>query len=142
MAATNAYAISQPVADNAKNVGSNVVAIAAGAGVAQVVTPIVPQHGLTVENMTSNWIRLSWTFTAGIVAGGAAANRVSLIPPNRGWTFDFGDHAGDNALGEITPVTSVSVIAVAAPTATIESGALTAATAATAGLVVMNWITT
>lgn len=142
MAATNASAIAQPVADNAKNVGGNVAAIPAGAGVAQTVTPVVPQHGATVENLTSNWIRLAWTFTAGITAGGAAANRVSLLPPNRIYTFDFGDHAGDNATGEIAPITSVSATAVATPTATGEAGALAAATAASAGLVVFNFLTT
>jgi hypothetical protein len=129
-----------PVADNSKAVGSNVVQVAAGAGVAQTITPVVPQQGATIINLSNNWLRFTWTFTAGITAGGAAANRVTLIPPNFTQSVDFSDNAGDNAINSLDVVTSVAVIATLTPTATVEAGVLGTATAATAGTVVINWI--
>jgi hypothetical protein len=128
------------VADNKKAVGANVVAIAAGAGAATVVTPSVPQQGANVRNITNNWVRLAWTFAAGITAGGAAANRVTLIPPNSLETLDFGDHEGGASSSQIDPVLSVSVTPVTAPVATAEAGTLVVSAAATAGLVLINWI--
>lgn len=129
-----------PLADNVKNVGSNVVAIAAGAGASQTVTPTVPQQGATVINTSSNWIRVGWTFNTGITSGGAVANRVTLIPPNYTVTMDFGANDGDNALSAIDAVVSATVIATLVPTTTAEAGTLGAATAASAGLVVFDWI--
>jgi hypothetical protein len=129
-----------PVADNTKQVGANLVQIAAGAGVAQTVTPIVPQQGATIINLSSNWIRVGWVYAAGVSGGGAAANRVTIVPPNFTQTIDFGDVDGDNSLAALDAVASVTVIATLNPSATAEAGTLGAATAAVAGTVVLNWI--
>lgn len=129
-----------PVADNTKQVGSNIVQIAAGVGVAQTVTPVVPQQGATVINLSSNWVRVGWVYTAGVTGGGAAANRVTLVPPNFTQTIDFGDTSGDSSLASLDTITSATVIATLNPSATAEAGTLGAATAAVAGTVVINWI--
>lgn len=131
-----------PIADNTKQVGSNVVAIASGAGVSQTVTPITPQQGATVINLSANYIRVGWVYTPGIAGGGAVANRVTLIPPNFTQTIDFGDTEGESSTSSIDAVTSATVIAVVNPTVTVEAGTLGAATAAAAGLVIFNWVTT
>lgn len=128
-----------PKADNNKGVGSNVVLIAAGAGVAQVITPAQPQNAVSVINSTANYIRVTYTLAVGINATGAAATRVRLVMPGIIDNLDLGATDGNSAADVILPITSVSVVAVNTPAATSEVGTLAVATAATAGIVVLNW---
>lgn len=125
--------------DVTKEVGAFVVGIPAGAGVAQVVNPAVPVQGLTAFNYTTNLLRGTVTFSAGVTANGIAATRVFLVPPGASYSLDFSDHDGDNAIGAIDAIESVSFIAVAPGAATAEASTLAAATAAVAGVAYVNF---
>jgi hypothetical protein len=124
--------------DLSKEVGSFVAAIPAGAGVAQVVDPAVPVQSATLYNTSPNLVRATFTFTAGIVALGVAATRCILVPAGGTATVDFADHDGDNAVGALDGINSISVIAVIPGTVTTEASTLLAATAAVAGNVYIN----
>lgn len=128
-----------PKADNSKGVGSNVFAIPAGAGVPVVITPAQPQNAVTVINTTANWLRVTFTFTAGILSTAAAGTRVRLVPPGLIDNVDLGATDGNTASDVILPIASVSIVALVTPTATAEGSTLAVATAATAGVGVLNW---
>jgi hypothetical protein len=133
-------AFSAPIAaDLTKEVVSYVVAIPAGAGVAQVVDPAVPVQALTAYNYSSALVRAVVTFAAGITSTGVAATRTFLVPPGATASLDFADHDGDNAVGHVNAIESVSFIAVVPGAATAEASTLAAATAAVAGLVYVNF---
>ena len=125
--------------DLSKAVESFVVGVQAGAGVAAVVNPSVPMQALTAYNYTSNLLRATVTFSAGIVGTNAAPVRTFLIPPGATATLDFADHSGDNAVGAIDGIDSVSVIAVIPGAVTAEASTLAAATAAVAGVAYINF---
>jgi hypothetical protein len=133
-------AFSAPISpDLTKEVQSFVVSIPAGAGVAQVVNPNVPVQSMTTYNYTSNLIRGTVTFSAGIISTGVAATRTFLIPPGASASIDFADHDGDNAVGSIDGIDSVSYVAVNPGVVTAESSTLVAAAAAVAGSVYVNF---
>jgi hypothetical protein len=125
--------------DLTKAVESYVVGIPAGAGVAQVVNPTVPVQGLTAYNYTTNVLRGTVTFSAGVTGTNAAPVRTFLVPPGATYSLDFADHDGDNAVGAIDAIDSVSFIAVAPGAVTAEASTLVAATAAAAGLAYVNF---
>jgi hypothetical protein len=128
-----------PKADNSKGVGSNVFAIPAGAGVPVVVTPAQPQNAVTVINTTANWLRVTFTFTSGILTSAPAPTQCRLVPPALVDNTDLGLTDGGSAFNFISPIASVSIVALLTPTATAEGGTLAVATAATAGVGVLNW---
>jgi hypothetical protein len=115
------------------------VGIPAGAGVAQVVNPTVPVQGLTAYNYTTNVLRGTVTFSAGVTGTNAAPVRTFLVPPGATYSLDFSDHDGDNAVGAVDAIDSVSFIAVAPGAVTAEASTLVAATAAAAGLAYVNF---
>jgi hypothetical protein len=125
--------------DVTKEVGAFVVGIPAGAGVAQVVNPAVPVQSVTAYNYTTNLIRGTVTFSAGVTATGVAATRTFLVPPGATYSLDFSNHDGDNAVGAIDAIDSISFIAVLPGAVTAEASALVAATAAVAGVVYLNF---
>lgn len=125
--------------DLTKEVQSFVVAIPAGAGAAQVVNPTVPVQAFTAYNYSNNLVRGTVTFSAGVTASGVAATRTFLVPPGASASIDFADHAGDNAVGSVDGIDSVSFIAVDAGAATAEAGTLAATATASAGLVYVNF---
>lgn len=125
--------------DTTKAVESYVVSIPAGAGVAQVVNPTVPVQGFTAYNYTTNLLRGTVTFSAGVVGVNAAPVRTFLVPPGATYSLDFADHDGDNAVGAVDAIDAVSFIAVAPGVATAEASTLVAATAASAGLAYVNF---
>lgn len=139
MSMTNGSFAAPLTPDLTKAVESYVVGIPAGAGVAQVVNPTVPVQGLTAYNYTSNVLRGTVTFSAGVTGVNAAAVRTFLVPPGATYSLDFSDHDGDNAVGAIDAIDSVSLIAVAPGAVTAEASTLLAATAAVAGLAYINF---
>jgi hypothetical protein len=130
-----------PPADNAKGLGSNVAFIPAGAGVAQTITPAVPQNAVSIVNMTANVLRVTVTFSAGIVSGGTPAQRCLLVPPLFTIAEDLSSNTDGGGAGEITPIASLSVVPLVNPTASAEGSTIAVATAATAGLVYFNFLT-
>jgi hypothetical protein len=126
--------------DLSKEVVSYVVGIPAGTGIAQPVVPAVKTQAVTVFNTTANLLRVTVTFSAGIVAAGIAATRTFLVPAGATFSADFSDHDGDNATGAIDAIASLSVIAVAPGAVTAEASTLLASTAAVAGLLCVNLI--
>jgi hypothetical protein len=129
--------------DLTKEAEAFLVTIAAGAGVAAVVNPVQPQSAFTAYNVSNNYVKLTYTWTAGIVSLGSAATRVSLIPPGGTWSFDGADEGNsDNAAGSLGLVDSISVVPVDVPAAAgvVEVGTLTAAAAAQAGKVIINFV--
>lgn len=138
MAMTGSSVRSSIPADTTKEVVSYIVAIPAGAGVAQVVNPAVPVQAVMVDNNTSNLIRGLVTFTAGITSATPAAQRVFLVNPGSVVHIDFSDHDGDNAVGSIDAIDSVSFTAVQPGAVTAEASTLAASTAAVAGMMVVN----
>jgi hypothetical protein len=94
---------------------------------------------MTTYNYTSNLIRGTVTFSAGIISTGVAATRTFLIPPGASASIDFADHDGDNAVGSIDGIDSVSYVAVNPGVVTAESSTLVAAAAAVAGSVYVNF---
>jgi hypothetical protein len=141
MSITNGSFTAPIAPDLTKEAEGFVVAVAAGAGVAAVVNPAQPEQGATVFNVSNNWIRGTITFTAGVVALGAAATRVFVVPPGGTYSFDFADEgATDSATGAIGAIDSISIIAVTPPaTGVVEASTLAAATAAVAGYVAVNF---
>jgi len=139
MSMTNGSFAAPLTPDLTKAVESYVVGIPAGAGVAQVVNPTVPVQGLTAYNYTSNVLRGTVTFSAGVTGVNAAPVRTFLVPPGATYSLDFSDHDGDNAIGAIDAIDSVSLIAVAPGAVTAEASTLLAATAAVAGLAYINF---
>lgn len=142
MSITNG-SFSAPIApDLAKEAEAFVYTIAAGAGVVGVVNPAQPQQGFTAYNVSNNAVRGTITFTAGIVAAGAAATRVFLIPAGGTYTADFADESlTDSATGAIGAIDSISYVPVTVPAAAgvAEVSTLAVAAAATAGFVVTNF---
>jgi hypothetical protein len=138
---TTAGSFAVPVApDLNKEVQSFVAAIPAGTAVAQVVNPTVPVESVTAYNYTSNLLRATVTFTAGINATGAAATRTFLIPPGAVASYDWADEgATDNAIGALGAIDSLSVIAVNAGAATAEASTLAANATSVAGLAYFNF---
>jgi hypothetical protein len=126
--------------DLAKEIQSYVIGIPAGAGVAQTVNPTVAVQAVTLFNYTNNLLRATVTFSAGIVAAGAAATRTFLVPAGATYTIDFSAHGNDNVVGAVDAIDSLSVIAVVSGAATAEASTLTAATAAVAGVAYANFI--
>lgn len=126
--------------DLTKVVESFVVGIPAGAGVAQIVNPSVAVQGLTAYNYTTNVLRGTITLSAGVTGTNVAALRTFLVPPGATYSVDFSDHDGDNAVGAIDAIDSVSFIAVDAGSVTAESSTLVAAAAAAAGLAYLNFV--
>ena len=138
MTSGNFSAIVSP--DLTKEVQSYTVGVAAGAGVAQVVNPTIPVQATTVYNYTNNLMRAIVTFSVGITNTGAAATRTFLIPPGATASIDFADHDGDNAVGAIDGIDSLSLSAVTPVAGAVtEGGALALAAAATAGFVYLNF---
>jgi hypothetical protein len=127
--------------DLTKVIESYVVGVTAGAAVASVVNPTVPVQGLTAYNYTSNVMRGTVTFTAGITGVNAAALRTFLVPPGATYSVDFADHDGDNAVGAIDAIDSVSFIAVAPGAVTAEASTLVASTTTVAGNLYVNFTT-
>jgi hypothetical protein len=144
MSASNG-SFSAPLApDLAKEVEAFLVRIAAGVGVAAVVNPAQPQSSVTVYNVSNNWLKATWTFTAGITSLGTAATRVSIIPPGGTLSLDAADEGStDSVAGSIGAFDSVSLVPVDVPVAAgvVEAGTLTAAAAAQAGYVAVDWFT-
>jgi hypothetical protein len=110
--------------DLTKEVGSYAVAIPAGAGVVQLIDPSVAFQSATIYNPTRNLIRATITFSIGILTTGLAATRCKLIPPGGTDTIDFSDHDGDNAVGAIDAIDSISFVAVMPGTTTAEASTL------------------
>ena len=138
--AVSSGAFAAPISpDLTKEAQSFVVGIPAGAGVAQVVNPGVPVQGFTFYNYTSNVLRGTVTFTAGVVSATGAALRTFLVPPGATYSADYSAHDGDNAVGAIDAIDSVSVVAVIPGAVTAEASTLGAATAAVAGLAYVNF---
>jgi hypothetical protein len=133
-------AFSAPISpDLTKEVQSFVVAIPAGVGVAQVVNPSVPVQSVTTYNYSSNVVRGTVTFSAGVVSTGIAATRTFLVPPGASASIDFADHDGDNAIGSVDGIDSISFIAVTPGVATTEASTLVATATAVAGLLYVNF---
>lgn len=133
-------AFSAPISpDLTKEVQSFAVSIPTGVGVAQVVNPNVSVQSLTAYNYSSNLIRGTITFSAGVVTTGAPATRTFLVPPGASASLDFAEHDGDNATGSVDGIDSVSFIAVSPGVVTTESSTLTPAVNAVAGLVYVNF---
>lgn len=126
--------------DLTKVVESYVVNVVAGAGAAQVVNPTVPVQAVTVYNYTTNIMRATVVFSAGITGVNAPALRTFLVPPGASYSVDFADHAGDNAVGAIDAIDSISFIAVQSGAAVAEASTLAAAIAASAGQVYANFV--
>lgn len=133
-----------PVApDLAKEVESHIITIVAGAGVAQVSNPAQNQQGFLVFNNSTNLIRGTVTFSAGIVAAGGAATRTFLIPANGTLAQDYADESTtDSVAGSIGAIDSISFVPVTAPAAAgvAESSTLAVATAATAGNIIVDYL--
>lgn len=128
-------AILQP--DLTKEAVGYTVGVAAGAGAAQVVNPAVPVQSVTIYNYTTNLMRATVTFTEGITSTGT---RTVLVPPSATATVDFANNDGDNAVGAIDGIDSVSLIAVTpAAGAVTEASMIPEATAAVAGFVYLNF---
>lgn len=145
MSATNGAMGAVPVQpDLTKEHEGTIQTIAAGAAaVAGVHNPAQPQQSLTAFNASQNWVRGTITFSGGITSLGSAATRVFLVPPFGTYTYDSSDVGGDadNATGAINAIDSVSVIAVAVPTAAgvVEASTLAAAASTFAGHVAINF---
>jgi hypothetical protein len=124
--------------DTNKELGSYIVTMVGGAGVAQLVTPTTQYQGLTAVNISENWVRLKVTFTAATVTATAAATKVILIAPGGSGAVDFTrDPVTNSSTGtiqsfEVSPVT-VPVVAGA-----VEVSTLALAAAALAGYVTIN----
>lgn len=140
MAMTNGSFAAPITPDLTKVVESYVVGIPAGAGVAQIVNPTVPVQGLTAYNYTTNVLRGTITLSAGVTGTNAVALRTFLVPPGATYSVDFSDHDGDNAVGAIDAIDSVSFIAVAPGDVTAEASTLVAAVAAAAGVAYVNCV--
>jgi hypothetical protein len=125
--------------DLTKAIESYVVGIPAGAGVAQLVSPTVSVQGLTAYNYTSNLLRGTVTFSAGVTGTNAAGVRTFLVPPGATYSVDFSDHDGDNAVGSVDAIESVEFIAVTPGAVTAEASTLTAAVSAVAGVAYVNF---
>jgi hypothetical protein len=130
-----------PPSDNSKGVGSHAVIIAAGAGVSQTVTPIVPQNAVSIINSTGNFLRATITFSVGITSGGTVTQRCILIPPLFTSVTDFTSNTGGGGSGEVTPIASLSIVPLVTPTATAEGSTIAVATAALPGVVICNFLT-
>jgi hypothetical protein len=144
MSASNGSFAAPITPDLNKEAEAFLVRIAAGAGVAAVVNPAQPQSAFTAFNISNNYVRLTYTWSAGIISLGTAATRVSIIPPGGTFSADGADEgATDSAPGSIGFVDSISVVPVDVPVAAgvTEVGTLTAAAAAQAGYVAVNFIT-
>lgn len=142
MSITNGSFAAPVAPDLSKEVESFIVAVAAGAGAAQIVNPTQPQQGFTAYNVSNNWMRGTIVFTAGVVAVGAAATRTFVIPPGGTASEDFADEGmTDSATGAIGAIDSISFIAVTPPASgtVVESSALVAAAVAVAGHVAVNF---
>jgi hypothetical protein len=133
-----------PIApDLAKEVESQIITIAAGAGVAQVSNPAQPQQGFTAYNVSNNLIRGTVVFTAGIVAAGGAATRTFLIPAGGTLSQDYADESmTDSATGAIGAIDSISFVPVTVPAApgVAESSTLAVAAAATGGYIAIDYM--
>lgn len=139
MSQTNGSMTAIVAADLTKVTEAYVVNVAAGAGAAQVVNPTVPVQSATVYNYTNNLMRGTVTFSAGITGVNAAALRTFLVPAGATYTIDFADHDGDNAIGAVDAIDSISFIAVQAGAGVAEASTLIAAVAALAGQVYCNF---
>jgi hypothetical protein len=128
-------------ADNSKGLGSNVIFIGTGAGVSQTVTPVVPQNAVSIVNMTANVLRVTVTFSPGIVSGGTAAQKCLLIPPIFTIAPDLSSNTDGGGAGEITPIASLAVVPLVTPTASAEGSTIAIATASSPGLVYFNFLT-
>ena len=124
--------------DNTKAVESFIVNVAAGAAAAQVVTPTVPMQSAFVYNATSNLMQGTVTFNAGITGVNVAAKRVFLVPAGATHAVDFSAHDGDNAVGAVDTILSISFRAVLNGTGVVSGDLAPAATAAIAGPVYVN----
>lgn len=122
--------------DLSKAAESYVVAVAAGAGAAQVINPVQPQQSFTFFNTTNNWMRGIITYVAGVAGTGTGA---FLVPPGGTYTWDTADHDGDNALGSINSIESISVAPVAIGAATAAAETLSLSAAAVAGVAAINF---
>lgn len=118
--------------DNIKEVGSHAVVIPAATNAIQTVNPTPAHQAATIYNLSAEYVRVVWTFSAGVTNVGAAATRVSLIPPQATYSLDFSDHDGDTVASNVIPVDQVTFQAVTFPAATAEAGTLTAPASLTA----------
>jgi hypothetical protein len=131
---------SAPVpADNTKEAWSSVVGFAAGAGVAAVINPPNPMSAFTLYNTTSNVLRGTIAFTAGTVSVGGAATQTFLVPASGTLSLDFQDHDGDNAIGQLMSIDSVTLLPVAVGAVTAEASTLIANAATIAGVALIDF---
>lgn len=126
-------------ADNTKEAWSSVVGFAAGAGVAQAINPPNPMSAFTLFNTTSNVLRGTIAFTAGTTAVGAAATQTFLVPAGGTLSVDFQEHDGDNAVGQLMSIDSVTLIPVTVGAITAEASTLAASAATIAGVALISF---
>jgi hypothetical protein len=126
-------------ADNTKEAWSTVLGFAAGAGVAAVANPPNPMSAFTLYNTTSNVLRGTIAFSAGTVSAGGATSQTFLVPAGGTYSADFQDHDGDNAVGQLMSVDSISVIPVAVGAVTAEGSTLVASASTIAGVALVNF---
>ena len=125
--------------DNTKEAWSAVAAFAAGAGVAAVVNPPNPMSAYTLFNTTANVLRGTIAFTAGTISVGAPATQTFLVPAGGSISQDFQDHDGDNAIGQLMSIDSITLLPVAVGVVTADASTLVASPATTAGVALISF---